>query len=71
MDTPPHVSTDRTTYKRFNRAPVEKTVVVFLAHLTVEVPLTFTEHPDGGWVARTPDLHTGNPTIDGALAALR
>ncbi|MFT5687003.1 MAG: bis(5'-nucleosidyl)-tetraphosphatase [Myxococcota bacterium] len=62
--------TYQTPYKRRGGAVVEKTVVIFAARLLVETPLRLTEHAAGGWVDWRAGLTTGNPTIDGALAAL-
>ncbi|MDX1943958.1 MAG: NUDIX domain-containing protein [Pirellulaceae bacterium] len=49
---------------------VEKTLVIFLARLTREVPIVVSEHPSYEWIAWRPPHQIQSFTIDPLLAEL-
>lgn len=53
--------------KRFGKAPVNKTVVIYLATLVRERPIVITEHLDFRWFPWDPPHHIQAKTIDPLL----
>lgn len=57
-------------YKRYNNELVEKTTVIFVAHLLEQVAVQVTEHVAFEWVAWNPPHIIERETINGLLAAI-
>ena len=54
--------------KRFGKAPVNKTVIIYLATLVRDCPIIATEHPDFRWFTWKPPHTIQAKTIDPLLA---